>query len=160
MRKLLLLVLLLLITACSKEEKPQLNLFDTKEQAIHHYVAEESYANESFLELVLDTDETIVLIRQSKDVYSLGELAESNGKFSFTRISAWFDIGNTTGAMFNIKTVKGGNVYTIKLSKELQDLQSIYSEDYGIYLTVVEGERAYEDINAINAIRSIEKIGE
>ncbi|SFS40815.1 hypothetical protein [Paenibacillus sp. 453mf] len=148
-------VLILFINGCSKEVK--LQLFETKDQAIKQYI-EEQNVMESFLELDLVTNETIVLIKQEREIYSLAELANSkDNKYSFSRISAWVDIGNTTGAMWEFKT-NTDNVYTLKISKKQEDPDSIYNNDFDIYISIVNGKRTYNDYNVRNIITSTKLI--
>jgi hypothetical protein len=88
-----------------------------------------------------------------KDVYYLGEVAKSKEKYSLSRISGGVDIGNTTGAMWEFKTFKG-NLYTLKITKNKQDADSIYNKEFGLYISIVNGKRNYEDKNTVNVIRS------
>lgn len=149
------IVLTLFINGCSKEVK--LQLFETKDQAIKQYI-EEQNVKETFLELELVTNETIVLIKQESNMYSLAELTNSkDNKYSFSRISAWVDIGNTTGAMWEFKT-NTDNVYTLKISKQQEDLDSIYNKDFDIYISIVNGKRSYNDYNGRNVITSTKMI--
>ncbi|MOA34045.1 hypothetical protein D3C78_1553910 [compost metagenome] len=88
-----------------------------------------------------------------KDVYYLGEVTENKTKYASVRTSSGVDIGNTTGAMWDFKTNKGDQ-YTLKITKKQEDIDSIYNKDFELYISIVAGNRKYEDRNVKNVIKS------
>lgn len=147
----LLLVLFISVSGCKTDGSNQ-QLFETKDESIKNYIEENSYKS-SILELELEDQETVLLFRQMKEVYYLGEVAISKKKYHLSRTSDGVDIGNTTGAMWEFKTLKG-NVYTLKVSKNKEDLDSIFNNEFGLYVSIVNGKRKYEDKNVVNVISS------
>jgi hypothetical protein len=153
-KQLLFIVFIIFVTGCKTEDKTV--LFETKDKAINFFVQEQSVEG-SILELDLGEVETVLLFQQMKDVYYLGEVAKIKEKYSSFRNSPGVDIGNTTGAMWAFKTYKG-NEYAIKISKEKEDINSIYNKDFGLFVSVVKGKRTYEERNVKNIIKSNEII--
>ncbi|MOA55535.1 hypothetical protein D3C78_1793470 [compost metagenome] len=89
-----------------------------------------------------------------KDVYYLGEVAENEeNKFYSKRISDGVDIGNTTGVMWSFKTIVG-NEYTLKITKNKEDINAVYNKEFKLFISIGNGKREYEDKNIENVITS------
>ncbi|MBW5449469.1 hypothetical protein GE107_26015 [Cohnella sp. CFH 77786] len=146
------ITLLSFLSGCKTED--ELIMFETKEKAIQNFVEEQSIKGK-ILEFDLGDVENILLVQQMTDVYYLGEVIKTKEKYSVTRTSSGVDIGNTTGAMWEFKTNKG-TTYTIKISKENEDNESIYNKDLGLYISIVKGHRTYEDSRLINILKASE----
>ncbi|MNW53770.1 hypothetical protein D3C74_313440 [compost metagenome] len=147
----LLLVMFIFVSGCKINGSNQ-HFFETKDESITNYIEENSFKG-SILEIDLEGQETVLLFKQMKDVYYLGEVAISKEKYSLSRTSDGVDIGNTTGAMWEFKTFQG-NDYTLKISKNKEDSDSIFNKEYGLYISITNGKRQYEDKNTVNIIRS------
>ncbi|RIX59207.1 hypothetical protein D3P08_03355 [Paenibacillus nanensis] len=116
-----------------------------------HYKEQLPRVDETYLELMLTTGDSVVLVKQNQSFYAMGEIYRNQGEYTFERTSAWVDIGNTTGAMWAF-TTKAGTGYKLKIAKSQEDTSSFYNEAVGVYLTVSDGDREYNDINVTNLI--------
>ncbi len=142
----------LFVFGCSTESVTNQQLYETKAEAINRFIEEQS-TDGPVLVLEIGRNETILLFKRMGNVYFLGEVANSENKFSATRISAGVDIGNTTGAMWGFKTFKG-NEYTLKITKNNEDKESIYNNEFNLYISISSGSRSYEDKDINNVINS------
>lgn len=152
MKKYILLIVVFIFVSGCKPGASNLKLFETKDESIKNYIEENSFKG-SILEIGLENQETVLLFKQMQDKYYLGEVVKSKEKYSLLRISDGVAKGNTTGAMWDFRTFKG-NVYTLKISKNKEDSDSIFNEEFGLYLSIVNGERNYKDENTVNVISS------
>jgi len=143
----------LIVTGCNKTNSDtKHHLFVSKEEALNSFIKEQS-THGPILELKISELETALLYKQMKDVYYLGEIIESEEKFYSERISPGVDIGNTTGAMWTFETSKG-NEYTLKISKNKEDIDSLYNKEFELFISIVNGKRDYQDNNVRNVITS------
>lgn len=148
---LLFLSILLILSGCQKTSSTQpVQWSATKEEAISHYKPQ---VNETYLELMLTTGDSVVLVQRKPSTYAIGEFYRDQGQYAFERTSAWVAIENTTGAMWAF-TTKAGTDYKLKIAKSQEDTSSFYNEAVGVYVMVSEGEREYNDKNATNLIVS------
>ena len=152
MKKFILLIVVFIFVSGCQPGASNLILFETKDESIKNYIEENSLKG-SILEIDLENQETVLLFKQMQDKYYLGEVVKSKEKYSLLRISDGVAIGNTTGAMWDFKTFRG-NVYTLKISKNKEDSDSIFNKEFGLYVSIVNGKRNYEDENTINVISS------
>lgn len=152
-RKLMLTVLLICVISTGCMYKNDVQLFETKEEAISNFIEEEAIHNGSIIEIDLNDHEAVLLFKQMNTAYYLGLTTEVNNQYSTNRLSSGVDIGNTTGAMWEFKT-DNENEYTIKITKQKEDVDSIFNKDLGVFITIVKGKRRYEDQNVKNLITS------
>ncbi|MGM1045859.1 MAG: hypothetical protein ACQEXX_06910 [Bacillota bacterium] len=152
----MLVLIILILSGCTKETKIEHPKFESKEAAINNYV-EERNVKGTIIQLNLKSRDIILLTQESKEIYSLGEMIKIKAQYSLVGISAGVDIGNTSGAMWEFKT-SNNNKYTIKISKDHEDPDSIYSKEMKLYISVVEGTRTYETQSTMNVIQSNEII--
>jgi hypothetical protein len=149
---LLFLSILVILAGCQKTASTQPVYWSaTKEEALSHYKEQLPRVNETYLELMLTTGDSVVLVQRKPSTYAIGEFYRNQGQYAFERTSAWVVIENTTGAMWGF-TTKAGTDYKLKIAKSREDTSSFYNEAVGVYLTVSEGDREYNDKNATNII--------
>lgn len=151
----ILVVVVFSIGGCNAQNNEDLQLYETKDEAIEGFKNEQSTAYGPVLKLEMNDNETVLLFRDKKDVYFLGELAPYQDKYTATKITSSVDIGNTTGAMWGFRTYKD-NEYTIKISRDKEDNESTYISEFNLYISIVNGQRRYEDKGIINVIKSTE----
>lgn len=152
-RKLMLMVLLICVISTGCMYKNDVQLFETKEEAISNFIEEEAIHKGSIIEIDLNDHEAVLLFKQMNTAYYLGLTTEVNNQYSTNRLSSGVDIGNTTGAMWEFQTANE-NEYTIKITKQKEDVDSIFNKDLGVFITIVKGKRQYEDQNVKNFITS------
>ncbi|SMG35015.1 hypothetical protein [Paenibacillus aquistagni] len=153
-RKLMLMVLLICVISTGCMNKNDVQLFETKEEAISNFIEEEEAIHKgSIIEIDLNDHEAVLLFKQMNTAYYLGVTTEVNNQYTTNRLSPGVDIGNTTGAMWEFKT-DNENEYTIKITKQKEDVDSIFNKDLGVFITIVKGKRRYEDQNVKNFITS------
>ncbi|MFC5404317.1 hypothetical protein [Cohnella soli] len=149
---LLFLSILLFLVGCQKTASTQpVHWSATKEEALSHYKEQLPRVNETYLELMLTTGESVVLVQRKPSTYAIGEFYMNQGQYAFDRTSAWVAMGNTTGAMWAF-TTKAGTDYKLKIAKSREDTSSFYNKALGVYMTVSEGDREYNDKNVTNLI--------
>lgn len=153
--KLILIVLFICVTGCMN--KNDMQLFQTKEKAISNFVEEQAIKKGAIIEIVLSNHETVLLIEQRSNVYYLAEVTKTKEQYASSKLSAGVSIGNTTGAMWEF-TTHNGNEYTIKITKEKEDYDSIFNEDTGVFITIIQGNRDYKDRNLRNIIKGFRRI--
>jgi hypothetical protein len=135
-----------MLAGCSSyKNKISEQFFNTKDEAIAHYIEQEKVLG-SIVLLNLSSNEKLLFTEGGVEIYYLGELVEDKGKFSAFKLSTSVDIGNTTGAKWGFNTVKG-NKYTIDVSK-INDGKKQYISELGLGISVVEGIRFTEGTNA------------
>ena len=162
--KLILFVLiLLLIGSCSENfsnNKDDIEIFSTQEEALDHFIDNENI--EGNIELVTTTNnELLLVVERSKNIYFVGELKEDDKGMFALKISADVNMDESAGGGAWELVTLDGNEYTIYFEKTNERpypyLINLSNDEY--FVSIVEGHTLSENsLGLTNVIKEVDII--